>query len=346
MKAALLEGIDRLVVRDIPVPEIDPDYGMLVRVKACAVCGSDVRILRHGNDRVKMPQVIGHEIAGEVVQVGRLLSRFKVGDRVAIGADVPCGECDYCRDGYGNECSTNYAIGYQFPGGFAEYIPLNRITTEYGPVHRVPRGVPYEVAALAEPLACCINGFELTPVHLGDTVVIIGAGPVGCLLAQLSRYLGASKIILAQRSRTRLDLARRFGADVYVSTLDEDIRERVMAETDGLGAHLVVVACASLEAQQQALDIVRPRGMVNFFGGLPANSPPLKVLSNRIHYHECFVTGSHGSVPRQHRVALELIGSGRINVHDLITHSFPLEEVREAFAVVQAKQGLKVVVKP
>ncbi|NPV53161.1 MAG: alcohol dehydrogenase catalytic domain-containing protein [Firmicutes bacterium] len=346
MKAALFEGIDRLALRDIPVPEIDPDYGMLVKVKACAVCGSDIRILHHGNSRVKEPQVIGHEIAGEVVEAGRRVGRFKAGDRVAIGADVPCGECDFCRDGYGNECRINYAIGYQFPGGFAEYIPLNQITVQYGPVHEIPDGVPYEAAALAEPLACCINGLELTPVHLGDTVVIIGAGPVGCMLVQLARHQGASKIILAQRSKARLEQARRFDADVYISTAEEDLHERVMAETGGLGAHLVMVACASLEAQRQALDIVRPRGMVNFFGGLPASSPPLEVSSNQIHYRECFVTGSHGSVPRQHRLALELIRSGRVDVGSLITHRFPLEKIADAFQMAERKEGMKVIVEP
>lgn len=346
MKAAIFEEVNKLVLRDVPTPGIDPDYGMLVKVKACAVCGSDIRIFHHGNPRIKTPHIIGHEIAGEVIEVGRRVTGFKIGDRVAIGADVPCGKCDYCREGHGNRCKVNYAIGYQFPGGFAEFIPLNQLTIQLGPVHKIPEGVSYEAAALAEPLACCINGLELTPVHLGDTVVIIGAGPVGCMLTQLSRHMSASKIILAQRSKSRLEQARRFEADVYISTLEEDLVERVMSETQGQGAHLVIVACASLDAQRQALDLVRPGGMVNFFGGLPANSPPLEVLSNHIHYRECLVTGSHGSVPRQHRLALELMRSGRVDMEGLITNYFTLEEINKAFSVAEGKQGLKVIVKP
>ncbi|MBM3501130.1 MAG: L-threonine 3-dehydrogenase, partial [Armatimonadetes bacterium] len=137
MKAAVYQGTDQLVIQDMPTPTAGPGE-VLVRVRACAVCGSDIRIYHHGNPRVVPPAVIGHEIAGDVAQVGEGVEGFRVGDRVASGADVPCGVCPACRDGRGNNCPVNYAIGYQFPGGFAEYILFNKTAVDFGPLHPIP----------------------------------------------------------------------------------------------------------------------------------------------------------------------------------------------------------------
>ncbi|MFW5980690.1 MAG: alcohol dehydrogenase catalytic domain-containing protein [Halanaerobiaceae bacterium] len=346
MKAAVLKELNKIEIEEVRKPEIDKDYGLLLEVKACSVCGSDIRIFRHGNERVNFPWIVGHEVAGKVIEKGRKVDKFNIGDRVALGADVPCGECVFCEDGRGNECRTNYAIGYQFQGGFAELMPLNKQTVELGPVHKIPEGVSYEEAALAEPLACCINGLELTPVSLGDTVVIVGAGPIGCMLVQLARIQGAKKIILAQRSQKRLEMAKKFKADIYISTKKEDLKEVVMEETHGLGADIIMIACASRQAQMDGLKLLAPGGMINFFGGLPAGSEPLPLVSNDIHYKQSFITGSHGSVPRQHRMALEMINSGRLDIESLITHTFSLSEIEEAFSVAENKEGFKAIVKP
>jgi len=345
MKAAVLEALDRLVVQDVPTPEVGPG-SMLLKVHACAVCGSDLRIYHYGNPRVVPPQTLGHEIAGEVVAVGPGVAGFAVGDRVAVGADVPCGVCELCRAGLGNNCAINYAIGYQFAGGFAEFILLNETTMRYGPVHKIPGDLSYAEAALAEPLACCLNGLELCRLAVGETVVIIGAGPAGLLLAQLARHMGATKTILAQRSKGRLELARHFDIDVLVSTTEEDLVERVRAETDGRGADVVVTACASPDAQEQAILLAAHRGRINFFGGLPKGTRPLTLDSNVIHYRELLVTGSHGSVPRHHKAALGLIACGAINARDLITHRFPLEAILDGFAVVEKRAGMKAIVNP
>ena len=191
MKAAVLEGLDTLVVREVPTPEVE-DGGVLVRVRACAVCGSDLRMFHHGNPRLKPPAIMGHESAGEVVAVGKNTAKFSEGDRVAIGADVPCGECVFCVAGIGNNCQINYAMGYQFPGSFAEFVHLNRIVVNHGPVHKIPNHVSFDEAALAEPLACVLNALELANVRLGDAVVIIGAGPIGCMIIEVARRMGAA----------------------------------------------------------------------------------------------------------------------------------------------------------
>ncbi|OIN98093.1 L-threonine 3-dehydrogenase [Candidatus Desantisbacteria bacterium CG_4_10_14_0_8_um_filter_48_22] len=343
MKAAVLEELNKIVIKDIPKPVIEKG-GMLVKVKACAVCGSDIRIFHYGNPRVKTPQVIGHEVAGDVVEAGAEVKAFSVGDRVAIGADVPCGSCVFCRNGMGNNCRINYAIGYQFQGGFAEYIPLNATTVKYGPVHKIPSGLSYEEAALAEPLACCINGLELSQVKLGDSVVVIGAGPIGCMLVIMAKVMGAKKVMIAQRSKKRLELARSTPADVVISTTEEDLVKRVMEETEGRGADVVMVACASPEAQEDAIRIVANRGRVNYFGGLPKGTRNISIDSNIIHYKEAYIHGSHGSIPRQHKTALDIIASGKIKIKDMISRRFPLDRTLDAFAAVENREGMKVIV--
>jgi len=347
VKAAVFEGLNQLVVREVPDPALPDEDGMIVRVRTCSVCGSDVRIFHHGNPRVKPPQIVGHEIAGEVVAVGRRVTDFKVGDRVAVGADVPCGECRWCREGMGNNCAINYAIGYQFQGGFAEYIPLNGLTVRLGPVHRIPGSLSYDVAALAEPLACCINGVEMCDIHLGDTVVVIGAGPAGCMLMRLARSLGAARVLAVQRSRARVGEALRIGgADEVVCSLDTDPVAAVREATGGAGADVVITANASVETHRQAVEMACNRGRVNLFGGLPKDAPPIELASNLIHYKELRLTGSHGSVPRQHRLALDLLATGVIDGQALVTHSFGLDEIAAAFAAAEGHLGMKVMVHP
>jgi len=345
MLAAILNGIDCLDVREVPAPQPDRD-SLLIRVRACAVCGSDIRILHHGSPRVTYPAIPGHEIAGEVVEVGSDVQGWCVGDRVAMAGDIHCGVCSFCRDGHGNNCHVNLALGYQFPGGFAEYLVAPPQLLRYGPIHRIPPGLSFAEAALAEPLACAINGVELSQVHLGSSVVVIGAGPLGCMLVALARLMGAAPVIAVQRSPERLRVALQYGADVGVCTQQEDAVERVLQETGGEGADVVLVAAASTEAQADALRMVRHRGRVNFFGGLPKGTPPLPLDANAVHYKEYYLHGAHGSVPRQHRLALSLLGRGRIAVEPLISHRFPLAQIREAFAVAEDRSGMRVVVEP
>ncbi len=345
MLAAVLESLNNLALKELPVPEIDADSALL-KVESVAICGSDLRILKSGNPRVKTPAVMGHEAAGVVVKAGRNVTRVKEGDRIALGADVPCGQCKWCRNGQGNNCSVNNAVGYQIPGAFTQYMLLPRLLLEEGPVTPMPESMSFDEGALAEPLGCGINGLELVQMSLGKTVAIVGMGPIGCMMIDLARCMGATKVIAAQRSQTRMEIAKSYGADVYIDTSKEDLVKRCLEETGGEGPDVIMTTCGSAEVHEQAISMVAHRGWVNLFGGLAKDARPISVLSNAIHYKECFVTGSHGSTPRQHEMAVKLISAGRVRVKPLITHRFPLSKIHEAFAAMESRKGLKVVVRP
>jgi L-iditol 2-dehydrogenase len=344
MKAAVFEAKDRLTVKDVPVPVPDDD-SVLVKVHSCAVCGSDIRIFHHGNSRVVPPQILGHESAGEVVAAGRNVTKFKVGDRLAIGADVPCGSCAFCEAGFGNNCQINYAMGYQFAGSFAEYVLLNKTVVDLGPVHKIPDHMSFDEAALAEPLGCVINAAEITGIRLGDTAVIIGAGPIGCMIIPISRMSGAKKVIVVQRSAARIETAKRLGADVAICSSEEDAISRVLEETEGLGADVIFTANSSPSTHRDALYMAKNRARINLFGGLPAGSE-VTLDTNIIHYKELCVTGAHGSMPRHHRLAIDLIAAGRPDISRYISHRFPLDSIVEAFAVAEGHGGMRVIVHP
>ena len=345
MKAAVLQELNTIGVRETDRPRCGDDEAIL-KVHACAVCGSDLRIFHYGNDRVKPPAVIGHEIAGQVVETGKNVTRVHVGDRVAVGADVPCGTCYWCANGMGTNCRINYAIGYQFPGGFQEYMVLNRTILAYGPVTPIADTLAYSEAAIAEPLACAINGLELAQFGLGKSICIIGLGPIGCMMLELSQVFGASKVFAAQRSPLRMEMARPFLPRArFIATEQEDLVQTVLRETDGEGVDLVITTAGTVKAHEDAVQMVRHRGYVNLFGGLK-NQPKLTIDSNLIHYKECFVMGSHGSLPRHHEAAVGLISRGAVRAKDYLSAVYPLEGIREALDFHESRKGLKVIVAP
>lgn len=345
MRAAVLEDLNNIIVKDIPEPTCG-DSEAILKVESCAVCGSDIRIYHYGNKRVKFPAIMGHEIAGEIIKVGKNVTRVTVGDRVALGADVPCGRCYWCQNGMGTNCAINYAIGYQFAGGFQEQMVLNETTLHYGPVTKIPDHVSFDEAAIAEPLACAVNGLELAQFSLGKSICIIGLGPIGCMMLELSNVFGSSQVFAAQRSKKRLELAKPFRPDArYICTEEEDLVETVMKETDGRGVDLAITTAGTTKAHEDAIKIVAHRGYVNLFGGLK-NQPELCLDSNLIHYKECFVMGSHGSLPRHHEKAMDLISHAYVRASKYISKTFPLSEIKGAFEYHESRQGLKTIVKP
>jgi L-iditol 2-dehydrogenase len=347
MKSAVLEELNKLNVNDVPAP-ICGDEEVIIAPQSVSVCGSDVRIYRYGNLRVTPPTVIGHEVAGIVTEVGKKVNSLQVGDRIVIGADVPDMESgrEYTLKGLGNLCPENYAIGYQLDGAFQQRMKLNEFTVKYGPIVKIPDSLSYDEACIAEPLACAIHGLELAQMSLGKSICVIGLGPIGCMILELSKYFGASMVFAAQRSLNRLEMAREFLPEArFIATEDEDLVETVLKETDGEGVDLVITTAGTTKAQEDAIQIVRKRGYVNLFAGLK-NQPPLVLDSNRIHYKECFIMGSHGSNISDVQKAVQLLAQGKISAKKYISKTFPLSGIEDAFKYHESRAGLKVIIKP
>lgn len=342
MKAAVLEGINKLSVREVPTPSIADDE-ILLRVDSCGICGSDLRIISGGNARVKYPQVIGHEIAGTVVSVGKKQKKkFNAGDRVALSADVPCGSCEWCKRGLSNHCINNIAFGHEYAGGFAEYLKLTRRIIEHGPLVVLPETkITQDEFSLCEPLACCINGLEICGMRSGKSSLIYGAGPVGCMLADLGKAMDSPSITLCDTDPERLAAAKVCDADMFLSFSDLD------CQLKGQRFDIVITACPSVEAQESALKYVGNRGVVNFFGGLAPGTRNISISSNEIHYKEITVLGSHGSTPRHHKIAVDMLLSGRLSVKKFISKRYPLERIHEAMEDARNnKKNLKIVINP
>jgi L-iditol 2-dehydrogenase len=343
MEAAVLKGIGEIRLEDVETP-VCGDGDVLVRIDACAVCGTDVKALRHGHRMVKPPVILGHELAGTIVEVGSGVDGYYNSQRVTVASAVPCGTCYYCQRGQSTVCRDILDIGSSWPGGFAQHMLVPARAVRTGCINKIPDGVSAAAAALTEPLSCCLNAQELLAVGPGDHVLIIGSGPVGCLNAMLARALGATSVILANRSAPRLEMARVVGADRYVNTSQEELADAVAEMTRGRGADVVIVACASGEAQEQSVGLAASRGRLNFFGGLPGDAPAIAFDSNRLHYEELTLVGNHGATPYQNYKALQLIASGRVDTEAIVTHRFPLARVEEAIRKAESHEGLKVLV--
>ena len=243
-------------------------------------------------------------------------------------------------------CADLTAIGYHYDGGFAEYMVVPPRAVRNDCVTILPENVSFEEASLTEPLASVLNCQEISNVNLGDTVVIVGGGPLGCLHAWVARAHGVAKVIMTELSSERLELSRISEADVYINTSREDSVKRVLEETGGRGADVVIAACSSGRAQEQALEMVCAHGRINFFGSLPKGKSIINFDSNLVHYKECFVSGTHGSAPRYNKLSLELISKGIIRIRNLITHRLPLVEFLKGITIVEQGKGLKVVIFP
>lgn len=346
MKAAILEKIEDLKFVELDKPE--PARGeILVRVKACAICGTDIKIYHHGHKMIQFPRVTGHEVSGIIEKLGEGVGGYKTGDRVAVAAAIPCGECHYCRNDMQGMCDNLTAMGYHYNGGFEEYMAVPEVAVRNECVNYIPENVSFEEASIAEPLACCINGQELSGVKKGDVVVVIGSGPIGSFHIELARAKGASKTMLADISKERLGTARGVcKPDVLINSLKENLVELVKSETGGRGAEVVITACSSGKAQEQALEIVAKRGNVNFFGGLPKDNPCIRFNSNILHYGEVFVVGTHGSAPKHNRMALDMMGKGNIKAKNYITAQLPLAKLLDGIKMVENAEGLKTIIRP
>ncbi|MGC5628850.1 zinc-dependent dehydrogenase [Georgenia sp. Z1344] len=352
MKALRFYAPEDVRLEDVPEPTCGPDE-VRIRVRNCSTCGTDVKIFHNGHQNLSPPRTTGHEIAGEIVEVGADAVTpddrpWQVGDRVQVIAAVPCGRCHECLRGWMAVCQNQTSVGYQYEGGFAEYMVVPREVLAVHGLNRVPDGIGLDEASVAEPLACVINAQELLGIEEGDTVVVFGAGPIGCLHVRVARGVhGAGQVHLVDVNADRLAMsAAAARPDGTIDASQVDVVERVLELTGGRGADVVITATAAKVAQEQAVAMAARNGRISFFGGLPKNDPVIALDSNVVHYRQLHIHGANGSAPEHNRRALEHIASGRVPVADLITHRVPLGDVLHAFDLVRTGAGIKVTVEP
>lgn len=344
MKAAVLQAPNVLSLADMATPEAAPGE-LILRVRAATVCGTDLRILSGRKTKgVRFPSVIGHEFAGEVVQAGAGVTQFKVGDRVCMDPVIPCRACAYCKSGRENVCVNRQAMGYEFDGAFAEYIRIPAIALEAGNVFHMPKGMSFEAAALAEPLACCINGQRNAQVGMGDSVVILGAGPIGLMHAALARAAGARQVIVSEPNAARRQAAAERGGTHVFDPTGGLLMDFVKAHTDGLGADVVILAIGVPQLANEALTLVRRGGRVNLFAGFSAGDTST-IDVNLIHYGELIVTGASALSRRDYELALHMLASGQIDAGSLITHRYEVADSLAAFDEAGSGRALKVAIR-
>ena len=342
MKAAMLYGVKDLRIEDVEIPKVGLGE-VLVKVKAATTCGTDLKIFRRGyvEKVIKLPTIFGHEWAGEVVEVGEGLEWPKKGMRIRAGNSAPCLHCTMCQKGKYNLCENMIWLW----GAYAEYIkvPARMVLVN---MQEIPQHVSYEEAAITEPLACVLHGAEEANIKPGDTVTIIGAGPIGLLHLLTAKKFGAGRVISIDLVEDRLNFAERLGADETVNAGKEDVVERVRELTGGYGSDVVIEAIGLPSTWEQALKLVRKGGTVLEFGGCPPGTE-IKVNTEKLHYGELTVRGSFHATPLHFRKALNLIASRTIDVRPLITRKMRLENIREAFDILMtSKKEIKIAIIP
>ncbi|MFY1692762.1 zinc-dependent dehydrogenase [Plantactinospora sp. WMMB782] len=346
MKAVRFHAPGDVRIEDVPEPTPGPG-DVKIRVRNCSTCGTDVKISKFGHHHIHPPRVMGHEIAGEVVQTGAGVTGWAPGDRVQVIAAIPCGTCAECRRGRLTVCPNQESMGYHYEGGFAQYLVVPAKVLAVDGLNRIPDGVGYAEASVAEPLACVLNGQQLAAVGAGDDVVVVGSGPIGCLHVRLARARGAGRVFLVDLNRERLELAATLvRPDAAICGAEVDPVDEVLKLTDGRGADVIITAAASGAAQEQAVQMAARQGRISFFGGLPKDNPVISLDSNLVHYRELTIVGANGSSPAQNAEALRLIATGAVPVSDLITHRLPLERAIDAFGVVARGEAIKVTIEP
>ena len=340
MRVAMYYNNKDIRLEEMPMPGIGPGE-LLLRTEASGICGSDVmewyRIKR-------APLVLGHEVAGEVVEVGEGVDLYKKGDRVVASHHVPCNTCRYCLGGHHTVCETLRSTNFD-PGGFAEYVRLPAINADRG-VYLIPDEVSFEEATFTEPLACVVRGQRIAGLQPGETVLVIGSGIAGLLHVQLARATGAGRVVATDISEARLLAASEFGADAVVHA-DKDIPSELRSVNDGWLADKVLVCTGAKSANLQALESVERGGTVLFFAPTdPDVTIPISV-NDLFFRNDVTLTTSYAGSPADHVTAMEHIRAGNVNVKKMITDRLSLSEVSRGFQLVaEAQDSIKVIIEP
>lgn len=340
MKAAVLHAIGDIRLEEVPTPQIK-DNEVLLKVKACGVCGTDVHFL-HGEWTVNMPLIPGHEFSGEIAEIGKDIQTISVGDRASIDPNVVCGVCRNCRRTQRSHlCSNIKAIGVDVNGAFAEYVKAPEEV-----VYHLPDNVDFETGAMSEPVGCAIRGFDKTRTTLGDTVVIIGAGPMGLILLQMALLQGAAKVLTLEPIEGRRKIAEKLGAHRTINPIEEDASKVIAEETEENGPEVVFEAVGSAKTIELALDLAGRGSRVNLFGVAP-ETDIVKIKPFMLYDKELEISASYRD-PFTFDRAIQLLANDRIDVKSLITHKFPLSRINDAFQTFMTKkeEAIKLMIQP
>ena len=337
MKASRFLGNKTFAVTDLPTPHAGPGE-LVLRNQVCGVCGTDVHIYHGepGSADVNPPVVLGHEYSGEVVEVGEGVTAFAVGDHVTVDPNIYCGHCAYCQNGKKQLCPSMEAIGVTRDGGFAQYslIPAAQ-------AFKLEPTVPWEAAAMAEPLACCLHGIDLAGIQVGDKVCVVGGGAIGLLMVQLAKLSGASQIVLSEPNEKRRQVGLQLGANTALDPTRPDAQE-AFAQVLGGGANVVIECVGNVPAVKSAFQFAGKGATVLLFS-VPKVDATFDLPLFDVYKKELTIKGSFVN-PDTHARAVALINSGKVDFGPIITHRFTLDQLPEAIAMQMSDASIKVVV--
>lgn len=337
MKASRFLGNKTFAVADLPTPHAGPGE-LVLRNQVCGVCGTDVHIYHGepGSADVNPPVVLGHEYSGEVVEVGEGVTGFAVGDHVTVDPNIYCGHCAYCQNGKKQLCPSMEAIGVTRDGGFAQYsrIPASQ-------AFKLEPTVPWEAAAMAEPLACCLHGIDLAGIQVGDKVCVVGGGAIGLLMVQLAKLSGASQIVLSEPNEKRRQVGLQLGANAAIDPTRPDAQEAFAQVLDG-GANVVIECVGNVPAVKSAFQFAGKGATVLLFS-VPKVDATFDLPLFDVYKKELTIKGSFVN-PDTHARAVALINSGKVDFDPIITHRFTLDQLPEAIAMQMSDASIKVVV--
>lgn len=320
----------------------EPGEGqVLVKVSACGVCGTDVHIYHGGkcSAEVAPPVILGHEFSGYIVKLGSGVTGLEVGQLITVDPNIYCGKCRPCRQGQKQMCHHMRAVGVNMDGGFADYCLV-----PYAQCVPVPQGTDPELAALAEPLACCLHGIDRVGIRPGENVLVIGGGTIGQVMLQLARLAGAAKVVLSEPVALRRELALRLGANAAIDPIHEDLQQRLSELLSRDGADVVIECVGNPHTSAQAIDAAAGCGRVMLFG-VPNPDAVLQTKMHPIYQKELTIMGSFVN-PDTHSRAVALLSSGQLKLKELITHRFPVSQLEEAIKMQTGSESIKVLVKP
>lgn len=343
MRALTFYGPKNLKVENVPIPVID-DNELLVRVSFAGVCGTDNRIYQ-GTKKIEGPRIIGHEFSGRIEEVGNKVKGFSKGEHVTVYPMISCGECYTCKNGRKNICVNRTTLGYEIDGGFAQYIRIPKEAIQMGNVLKVKSHMDEKAVAITEPIAAALNGIKRANIQRGDSVVIIGAGPIGLFHVQLAKLREPEKLIVIEPDPAKREIALQLGATHTINPFENNPQDQVKELTDGDGADVAIIDVGIPALIEESIEYVKKGGTYVIFAGAPHGSK-ITLDPNLIHYKEINLTGSSASTPEIHKEVLDLVETGQLDVSLLISEVVPLDDWERALEMKNNFEKIKVIIDP